>query len=108
MYSLQLRLRSVFCLHTTSSRSYKKIHKIDHFNEFGKVLSKDVLKQRKKTFINSNRYKKTQLDHLSEFGPVLTADSLKKERKIIIKTKWVLDQTSNLNLWVKLNQLRWG
>ena len=81
MYSLQFRLRSVvFCLHSTSSRSYKKIQKIDHFNEFGKVLSKDVFKLKKKTY--NNRYK-TQLDHLKEFGPVLTADALKKDRKII-------------------------
>ena len=88
MYSLQFRLRSVLvsCLHSPSSRSYKKIHKMDHFNEFGKVLSKDVLKPRKKTYNNTSRYK-TRLDHLSEFGPVLTANVLKKDHKIIRNTE---------------------
>ena len=72
-------------------RSYiKKTHKLDHFNEFGKVLDKDALKSKMN---DSNRSKvrpkpresSLRLDHFNEFGPVISQNDISKKRSTVME-----------------------
>ena len=72
-------------------RSYiKKTHKLDHFNEFGKVLSKEA--QKSKTN-DSNRLKvrpksresSLRLDHFNEFGPVISQNDISKKSSTVME-----------------------
>jgi len=81
MYSLVLRIRpQVSSRILTANKSFKKINKLDHFNEFGDVLPKEVLNANKPS--NGST---TKLNHFNEFGPPQTADVKYKNKRTIKK-----------------------
>ena len=82
----QLTLRPVLSSLSLKRSYIKKTHKLDHFNEFGEVLSKDALKSKTN---GSNRSKvrakpresSQRLDHFNEFGPVIPQNDIDISKK---------------------------